>query len=138
MQFPTLTLLLSTLAISTSAITVSYDTGYDDASRSLAVVSCSDGIHGLLPKGYTTQGSLKNFPNIGGASTIAGWNDANCGSCYRLSYAGRSINVLAIDHAGSGFNIGQRALDTLTGGQAVALGRIDASYVQVAASVCGL
>lgn len=137
MQFPSL-LTLATMATSALAITVSYDTGYDDASRSLAVVSCSDGSNGLLTKGYTTQGSLKNFPNIGGASTIAGWNDANCGSCYQLSYGGRSINVLAIDHAAAGFNIAQEAMDTLTGGQAVALGRIDATYTQLAASECGL
>ncbi|KAF7958128.1 hypothetical protein EAE96_003692 [Botrytis aclada] len=137
MQFPTLATLL-TFAVSATAITVSYDVGYDDSSRSLAVVSCSDGANGLLTKGYSTQGSLRNFPNIGGASTIAGWNDANCGNCYQLSYGGRSINVLAIDHANEGFNIGQQALDTLTGGQAVALGRIDASYIQVDRSVCGL
>lgn len=49
-----------------------------------------------------------------------------------------TINVLAIDHAAEGFNIAQAALDTLTGGQAVALGRIDASYAQVDPSVCGL
>ncbi|TGO44584.1 hypothetical protein BOTNAR_0789g00020 [Botryotinia narcissicola] len=137
MQFPTLATLL-TFAVSATAITVSYDVGYDDASRSLAVVSCSDGINGLLIKGYSIQGSLRYYPNIGGASTIAGWNDANCGNCYHLSYGGRSINVLAIDHAATGFNIGQQALDTLTGGQAVALGRIDATYTQVDRSVCGL
>ncbi|APA15997.1 hypothetical protein SS1G_10096 [Sclerotinia sclerotiorum 1980 UF-70] len=137
MQFPTIATLL-TMATSALAITVSYDTGYDDASRSLDVVSCSDGSNGLIRKGFSTQGSLPNFPNIGGASTIGGWNSASCGSCYQLSYAGRSINVLAIDHAAAGFNIGQRAMDTLTGGQAVALGRIDASYVQLDPSACGL
>ncbi|QSZ35646.1 hypothetical protein DSL72_008516 [Monilinia vaccinii-corymbosi] len=138
MQFPTLLTLTLTLATTTTAITVSYDLGYDDASRSLNLVSCSDGTHGLLTKGYTTQGSLPNFPNIGGASTIAGWNDANCGTCYQLSYRGNTVNVLAIDHAGAGFNLGKTAMDTLTGGQAEALGRIDANYVQVVPSVCGL
>ncbi|PQE29461.1 putative rot1 PRECURSOR protein [Rutstroemia sp. NJR-2017a WRK4] len=131
MQFPTASILLPLLATLTSAITVSYDTGYDDGSRSLAVVSCSDGSNGFLTKGYTTQASLPHFPYIGGASTIAGWNSANCGSCFTLSYNGRSINVLAIDHAAEGFNIAQAALNDLTGGQAVALGRIDASYTQV-------
>lgn len=43
-----------------------------------------------------------------------------------------------MDHAAQGFNIAQEALDQLTGGQAVQLGRIDADYVQVDASVCGL
>jgi len=36
------------------------------------------------------------------------------------------------------FNIAQAALDDLTDGQAVQLGRIDAQWVQVDASVCGL
>jgi hypothetical protein len=121
-----------------SAITVSYDTGYDDGSRSLSAVSCSDGSNGLLTKGYTTQSSLPSFPRIGGASVIAGWNSASCGTCWSLTYNGNTINVLAMDHAAEGFNIAQAAMDTLTGGQATQLGRIDASYAQVDASVCGL
>ena len=36
------------------------------------------------------------------------------------------------------FNIAQAAMDQLTNGQAVALGRIDAQYAQVDASACGL
>jgi len=134
------TSLLSLLAICslTAAITVSYDTGYDDGSRSLSVVSCSDGANGLLTKGYTTQSSLPSFPFIGGASVIAGWNSASCGTCWQLSYGGNTVTVLAIDHAEAGFNIAQEAMDQLTGGQAVQLGRIDAGYTQVDASACGL
>ncbi|TVY32088.1 Protein SnodProt1 [Lachnellula subtilissima] len=137
MQFPTFTTVFTLLATA-SAITVSYDTGYDDGSRSLTAVSCSDGSNGLITKGYSTQSSLPTFPLIGGASTIAGWNDANCGTCYTLTYNGVSINVLAIDHAAEGFNIAQAALDQLTGGQAVALGRVDADWTQVDVSACGL
>jgi hypothetical protein len=129
--------LLSILSVA-SAITVSYDTGYDDGSRSLASVACSDGANGLLTKGFSTQGSLPSFPRIGGASVIAGWNSASCGTCWALTYNGRTINVLAMDHTSAGFNIAQAAMDELTGGQAVQLGRIDASYVQVASSACGL
>lgn len=65
------------LVAAASAVSVSYDTGYDDADRSLASVSCSDGTNGLLTKGYSTQGSLPDFPYIGGADIIAGWNDAD-------------------------------------------------------------
>lgn len=138
MQFPSILLTLGALLTTTSAITVSYDKGYDDGSRSLSVVACSDGNNGLLTKGYTTQNSLPSFPHIGGASTIAGWNSASCGKCYRLTYNGKSIPVLAIDHAAEGFNIAQAALDELTGGQAVKLGRIDAAWAEVAKSECGL
>jgi hypothetical protein len=137
MQFSTTTI-LSTLLAAASAITVSYDAGYSDSSRSLASVACSDGTNGLLTKGYSTQGSLPSFPNIGGASVIAGYNSPSCGTCWALTYNGVTINVLAVDHADAGFNIATEAMNTLTGGQAVQLGRVDASYQQVDASVCGL
>ncbi|KAF2008680.1 hypothetical protein BU24DRAFT_360028, partial [Aaosphaeria arxii CBS 175.79] len=118
--------------------TVSYDTGYDDASRSLNVVSCSDGSNGLVTKGYTTQGSLRNFPYIGGYQGVAGWNSPQCGTCYSVTYKSKTIYVLAIDHAASGFNIAQKAMDDLTNGQSVALGRVDAQYIQVPVSNCKL
>jgi hypothetical protein len=130
--------LIFSLISAAAAITVSYDDAYDDASRSLASVSCSDGANGLLTKGSSTQGSLPGFPHIGGASTIAGWNSPACGTCYSLTYNGKSINVIAMDHAAEGFNIVQAALDELTNGQAVALGRIDAQYAELAPSACGL
>ena len=53
-------------------VRVAYDQSYDDASGSLAVTACSDGPTGLLTKGYTTFGSLPQFPNIGGVDAIAG------------------------------------------------------------------
>lgn len=93
---------------------------------------------GLLTKGYGTQSSLPSFPRVGGASVIAGWNSASCGTCWALTYGENTINVLAIDSAVEGFNIAQAAMDQLTGGQSVQLGRIDAGYTQVAASDCGL
>ncbi|KAL1872687.1 hypothetical protein Daus18300_004233 [Diaporthe australafricana] len=122
-----------TLATAATAVTVSYDTGYDDAARSLTAVSCSDGANGLITRyGYQTQGAIPNFPHVGGAAAIAGWNSAS------LSYGGRTINVLAIDHAAAGFNLAQAAMNELTNGQAAALGRVEATAVQVAASDCGL
>ena len=133
--------IVSTLALFASSalgITVSYDTTYDNRGQSLATVSCSDGTNGLLTRGFSTFGSLPGFPNIGGAAAVGGWNSPNCGTCWRLTYQGRSINVLAIDHAGAGFNIALAAMNTLTNGQAVNLGRVDATATQVAASNCGL
>ena len=137
-----LTSILSTALLfalpSVLADTVSYDPTYDTKSQSLATVSCSDGANGLLTKGFTTFSSLPSFPFIGGAAAIPGWNSTACGTCWNLSFNGTSINVLAIDHAAQGFNIAQEALDKLTNGNAVALGRVNAVAKQVAASVCGL
>ena len=129
---------LALFASSALGVTVSYDQTYDSSSTSLANVACSDGTNGLLTKGFTTFGSLPHFPNIGGAAAIAGWNSASCGTCWQLTYNGKSINVLAVDHTDSGFNIALEAMNTLTNNQAVFLGRVDATARQVAASNCGL
>ena len=138
MQLTSLTLALCALLASASAVTVSYDETYDNPSGSLTTVACSDGPTGLLTKGFSTFGSLPHFPNIGGAAAIAGWGSAQCGSCWQLTYGGRSINVLAVDHADEGFNIAKGAMDMLTDGQATFLGRVDADVTQVDASQCGL
>ncbi|OSD02062.1 immunomodulatory protein [Trametes coccinea BRFM310] len=139
MQFKTLAIAAMALFVpSALGVTVSYDQTYDNSGASLATVACSDGTNGLLTKGFSTFGSLPHFPNIGGAAVIPGWNSDQCGTCWQLTYNGKSINVLAIDHAESGFNIALEAMNTLTGGQAVQLGRVDATATQVAASQCGL
>ena len=138
MQFTSFVLTLAALCASVFAVTVSYDQTYDNASGSLDTVACSDGPNGLETKGYTTFGSLPHFPNIGGAAAVAGWNSPQCGTCWQLTYNGKSINVLAVDHTDSGFNIALEAMNTLTNNQAVFLGRVDATATQVAASQCGL
>jgi hypothetical protein len=121
--------------------TVSFDPKFDVAGSSMTTVSCSDGVNGLIPKGYNTFGSLPSFPRIGGAPTIPGWNSPKCGTCYRLQYQAGSINksiyMTAIDAAPGGFNIGKRAMNTLTNGQAEALGRVPVTYTAVDRKLCG-
>ncbi|KAG5634533.1 hypothetical protein H0H81_001632 [Sphagnurus paluster] len=124
-------------------VTLSYDNTYDNSGTSLANVACSDGSNGLLTRGYKTFGSLPKFPHIGGAAAVGGWNSASCGTCWQLTYTNskgvaKSINVLAIDHANAGFNIALSAMNELTGGQAIQLGRIDVASKQLASSACGL
>ncbi|KIK59090.1 hypothetical protein GYMLUDRAFT_139795, partial [Collybiopsis luxurians FD-317 M1] len=143
---------LSTLAptsLRVSASQVRFDTAYDDPSRSLATVACSDGPNGLMTKGYTTFNSLPSFPNIGAASAVTGWNSPECGTCWQLTSSdGKTINILAIDHTnndninnsgdGDAFVVSREAMDTLTGGNAVAVGTADVTSTQVARSLCGL
>nr|URG42906.1 CEP85 [Alternaria solani] len=122
-----------------SAITVSYDTGYDDGNRALTSVACSDGANGLITKyRWQTQANVAGFPRIGGYVGVAGWNSPQCGTCYGVTYNGKTVYVLAVDSSVQGFNIAKAAMDELTNGQAAALGRIDAQYAQVATSNCGL
>lgn len=85
MQFSLLPLLLA--AATVSAIRVSYDEGYDDPSRSLTSVACSDGPNGLITThGLQTQGQIPGFPNIGGSFEIAGWGSAQVSFFFLLSY----------------------------------------------------
>ena len=138
MQFKTIALAALALAAPALGVTVSFDEAYDNGSASLATVACSDGPNGLLTKGFSTFNSLPHFPNIGGAAAVGGWNSAQCGSCWQLTFNGRSINVLAVDHTDAGFNIAKAAMNTLTGGHAEEFGRVDATATQVSASACGL
>ncbi|KAI9435899.1 Cerato-platanin [Lactarius psammicola] len=117
---------------------VRYDTTYGHAGGSLSTVACSNGANGLLTRGFTTFGSLPTFPNIGAAQAVAGWNSPACGSCWEVSYRNQAINVIAIDHAGDGFNLSLEAMNNLTNGHAEEFGVIDAQAVQIDNKYCGL
>ncbi|KAK4044904.1 protein SnodProt1 [Parachaetomium inaequale] len=138
MQFSKILSIFS-LAAAASATTVSYDVGYDDGNRPLTSVACSDGTNGLIWRyNWNYQRDVARFPYIGGAQAIGGWNSPSCGSCWSATYNGRTIHILAIDHAASGLNMGLTAMNDLTNGHAVELGRIEATVQQVDLSNCGL
>jgi len=120
------------------ADTVRYDQTYDNSGQSLSTVSCSDGPNGLLTKGYTTFGSLPTFPNIGAAAAVTGYGSAECGSCWKLTYNGTSVTVIAMDHAGDGFNLSLESMNTLTNNQAQFLGSVAATVESLDPSQCGL
>ncbi|KAG6896959.1 hypothetical protein C0992_005020 [Termitomyces sp. T32_za158] len=131
------------LVTSALAVTLSYDAGYDNASRSLSQVACSDGGNGLITAGFSTLGSLPKFPFVGGTDNVSGWNSPQCGTCWKLTHTDgkgvtRSINVLAVDRASAGWNVATQAMNALTGGQAVKLGRTNVSQVKVDKSQCGM
>ena len=133
-----------TLGAALATITVAYDEKYDVGATSLNTVACSDGEYGLETRNYTTFDSLPSFPNIGAAYAVAGWNSPDCGSCWELTYTNgqgksNSITITAVDHAGANsFNIGLKAMNTLTDNRATALGRVTATATQVPSSACGL
>jgi hypothetical protein len=141
MQFA-LILCVFAAAASACADTPSYDTAYDASSTPLEKVACSTGTHGLMTKGYTTFGSLPSFPRIGGGQAVAGYNSASCGTCWALTYNGtgtaKTTNILLVDHANEGFNVAREAMDELTNGMAVILGRVDVDAKQVNATECGM
>ncbi|PYH44189.1 allergenic cerato-platanin Asp F13 [Aspergillus saccharolyticus JOP 1030-1] len=119
----------TTEAAEAVSVSVSYDTVYDVGTQSIDTVSCSN-------LNYATFADIPGFPNIGGAPTVSGYGSPNCGQCYQLTYGTTSIYVTAIDAAPGGFNIAQAAMNSLTGGQAVQLGRVTATYTEVDSSLC--
>ncbi|KAI9437786.1 Cerato-platanin [Lactarius psammicola] len=121
-----------------SADNVRYNTFYDNPDLSLNNVACSNGENGLVTRGYPTFGSLPTFPNIGGVYAVKGWNSPQCGSCWRLTYKGKSIYVTAIDTIFDGFSISLEAMNTLTNGKAQELDLINARSTPVDPWHCGL
>ncbi|KAF9026716.1 cerato-platanin-like protein [Hymenopellis radicata] len=134
---------LTLLPAYTLAVSLGYDDNYGVGSNSLSTVACSDGPNGLMTRGFTTFDSLPTFPHIVSTSDVEGWNSAQCGRCYELTYtnaqgAASSIVVTAVDHAVSGFYTSTQALDELTNGNAVAFGTVDVVATVVDAGRCGL
>ncbi|KAF5310236.1 hypothetical protein D9619_010438 [Psilocybe cf. subviscida] len=142
MKFFTTLAPIAALVALTQAVNTSFDTVYDDGSQSLNNVACSTGSNGLVAR-FPTFGSLPTFPNIGGAPAITGFNDPDCGSCWNLTFtnskgAKKSIVITAIDVSTPDFNIGLKAMNTLTGNQAQQLGRVPITAARLAPSACGL
>ncbi|EEB97630.1 hypothetical protein MPER_03016, partial [Moniliophthora perniciosa FA553] len=130
MKFTT-TIIALALAASTGAVQLRFDNTYDNASGSMNTVACSTGANGLSQR-FPTFGSVPTFPHIGASSDIGGFNSPACGNCkyltllrgnwtngicstgYTISFTfqgvTRSINLVAIDHAGNGFNVAQAAM----------------------------
>jgi Cerato-platanin len=131
------TFILGTASAAESTVPVTYEPKYDNPNFNLLQTACSDGQNGLVTKHYNTTGSLPSFPNVGGASTVGGWNSSNCGSCYKLTLQNNSIYVTAIDSTQEGFNIALAAMNNLTNNLARQLGRVLASYDLANRSECG-
>ncbi|KAG2037841.1 Cerato-platanin [Suillus americanus] len=143
MKFTLAVALISALALPAFAVpaNVTYDPAYTNPNSSLATVSCSDGVNGLLTKGYTTFGSIPSFPNIGGIPG-ATWNSTLCGTCWSLQYTTScgvqtTIFITAVDAAYT-FNVSPQAFNNLTNGTGFESGKVAAEVTQVAASNCGM
>jgi hypothetical protein len=124
------------LLIQPSPLRATFDNTFDNPQGSLNNVACSDGDHGLAAR-FPLFHDLPNFPFIGGAFDIA-WNSPNCGSCWQITNqaTGASIYLTAIDTAGAGFNIAEKAFKRLNGGQLG--GALEVVGQKVNPAICGL
>lgn len=142
MQFSTIlsvfALFGGALSQTSGAGTAGYDQVYDNPDTSTLVLACSDGPNGLFTKGYSKLSNLPSFPRVAATETVAGWNSPKCGTCYNVTWGTSTISVVAVDRATSGFVLSLAALNTLTGGQGVALGRVNIVWEETSPANCGL
>ncbi|KAF8585765.1 hypothetical protein K439DRAFT_1021286 [Ramaria rubella] len=131
-------LIVALSALAAEIEPVTFDNTFDNPAGSLDSVACSTGTNGLITKGFETFGQLPTFPNIGGGQAVAGFNSVNCGSCWLLQFDNNTIFVTLVDTAAEGFNIAEEAMNTLTNGQAAALGKVNVTTLQVAVANCGI
>ena len=123
-----------TLAVPTARSTerVDYTTWpYDTPSNGIANVACSN-----LP--YATLGQIPGYPNIAGSHVVSGYGSPGCGTCWQITYEGRSVNVLAVDTYAPGWNLALPTMQNLLGSNSTNLPEVQATVVQVDASACGV
>ncbi|TFK96816.1 Cerato-platanin [Pterulicium gracile] len=158
----TLTLFLAALAFQVLAAptttTAGYDIAYDLGSSSLDTGACSSGLNWLETKGYSKFSSLPTFPLIAAVPTITGFDSPACGNCFAVSYTAPSNNtlsppvtsttnglttttiyVIGVDSSrGNGFVLSKAAMDRMTVGKAVELGRVSVAWEEVDGGRCGM
>ncbi|WPH04836.1 protein SnodProt1 precursor [Acrodontium crateriforme] len=139
MRLSTGTLLILSFVSTVLCMAVTYDGGYDSASRPMTAVACGGGIHGLDTRyGWKKQSDIPTFPFIGGGPLIKAWNSPSCGECMAVTFNGTTVHMIVIDHAAPGLDMGKHALDMLTHGEASSLGHVEATVESVPVSNCGI
>ncbi|CAM1508375.1 Fc.00g052230.m01.CDS01 [Cosmosporella sp. VM-42] len=127
----------SLLASASATISLTYNTVYDNHSRPLSELACwKKDIKAVLP-GYEWE-VLGNIPRIMAIDTITGPDSPSCATCWILECGEIARPALALDSADSGILLSLEGMNSLTGGRAEKLGRIDANYTQVALINCGI
>ncbi|KAI9353007.1 Cerato-platanin [Zopfochytrium polystomum] len=122
-------------AASATPARVSYNPMYSNTQLGIGGLTCAP----YLSQFGTTLGSVPVKPGVfyAASANLAGlWNSPNCGSCYSLSYNGKTVYVVAIDACGDGFLVSTEGLDALTGGKAVELGGVTADAQPVDKTNC--
>lgn len=69
------------IAATVAATEVRFDPVYNTAGESTDVVACSN-----LAAKFPTFKSFPTFPSIGGSDVITGFADADCGTCFNVTF----------------------------------------------------
>ncbi|RBR24287.1 uncharacterized protein FIESC28_02777 [Fusarium coffeatum] len=137
-RLASLTPLLS-LTSANIVTTITYNGIFDDINTSVKEFACWNGKPGSL---IEDQGwvSLADLPFVlAGYEGVDGPDSPLCGTCWLVEYDGSYIPMIVIDSAKSGFATDIRTMDSITGGQATELGRVNVTAMQSPyLSDCGL
>ncbi|SPJ91496.1 related to Protein SnodProt1 [Fusarium torulosum] len=128
------------LLSSTSAISVTFNTTYDEGLTPISQLACYREDASIIPDfGYPEGDILSSIsPRIMGLDTIRGPGSSACGSCWVLVYGDEARPFLAVDRAKSGITVSLEGMNSLTGGKAQTLSHIDVKATQVSLLSCGL
>ncbi|EXL52657.1 hypothetical protein FOCG_08446 [Fusarium oxysporum f. sp. radicis-lycopersici 26381] len=137
MYISRLATITSYVSLSTAA-TVTYSGFYDDDTASVTELACWKG--GRIVEGQDWAKLGEVTYQIAGYEGVDGPNSSLCGSCWSLSYGAisRSVLVLNSAQAGSGFETSLTVMDSLTGGKAEQLGRVNVTAYQTELLDCGV
>ena len=125
---------LAALISVASAIKVQHGSYYDHRWNRPAVCQCFDSLRSPL-WGRLFFRTVPSWPYIGGSDAVKVITDVGCGSCWHISYEGKSINITAVDTAMDGFTLSGKAMDALTDNRKAV---IDATATKVDKKYCKL
>ncbi|KAM0344818.1 hypothetical protein ACHAPU_007200 [Fusarium lateritium] len=110
--------------------TATYNGLFDDETTSVKEFACwnenKDNVINYM--GWDTLAHLSYV--IAGYEGVDGPNSSLCGSCWLLEYEGRSRPMIVLDTATSGFTTDFKTMDSLTGGKALKLGRVNVTAIR--------
>ena len=116
-----------------SAAHVPHGKYYDHWWNSPSKIDCFGSLISPL-HGLTDFHNVKTWPFIGGSDTV-GLSTRSCGSCWQISYEGKSVNITAVDTASDGFDLSGRAMEALTNDKDA---DVEASATQIDKGYCKL
>ncbi|KAF5590110.1 rot1 [Fusarium subglutinans] len=137
MHISKLATIASCISLNTAS-TVTYSGFYDDDDASITELACWKGGRIVEGQDWTKLGQVTY--QIAGYEGVEGPDSPLCGTCWSLSYGATSRSVLVLNsaQAGSGYETSLTLMNSLTGGKAEQLGRVNVTAFQTELLDCGV
>jgi hypothetical protein len=147
MKFSTITAAILSSAVLAGpgviAEPLKYNREYDYAQNTaLTLFSCSDGANGLMTRyGVNNLQQLRNKlqPNtyVGASPAVTGWNDPNCGRCFRATNPSnnKALNFVVIER-NSGVVTGEEGFRLLSPSGTISEGTLTVNVAELPSQSC--